>query len=126
MLAVSRDRKETKASHNDLLYIAQYHKSDRGAFQSVQHTTLTILVWHFYGKISNYGCGLSEHILSTTPEKELVFGTHIHAMRGVEATTRQLLIAARQVCSTVQGIHLSQTKHTHKFQYKCQQQQLDS
>lgn len=31
----------------------------------------------------------------------------IQAMRGVEATTRQLLIAARQVCSTVQGIHLS-------------------
>lgn len=31
----------------------------------------------------------------------------IQAMRGIEATTRQLLIAARQVCSTVQGIHLS-------------------
>lgn len=31
----------------------------------------------------------------------------IQAMRGVEATPRQLLIAARQVCSTVQGIHLS-------------------
>lgn len=31
----------------------------------------------------------------------------IQAMRGVEATTWQLLIAARQVCSTVQGIHLS-------------------
>lgn len=31
----------------------------------------------------------------------------IQAMRGVEATTRQLLIAARQVCSMVQGIHLS-------------------
>lgn len=41
-------------------------------------------------------------------------------MRGVEATTRQLLIAARQVCSTVQGIHLSETKHTHKFQHKPQ------
>lgn len=46
--------------------------------------------------------------------------THIQAMRGVEATTRQLLIAARQVCSTVQGIHLSETKHTHKFQLKLQ------
>lgn len=41
-------------------------------------------------------------------------------MRGVEATTRQLLIAARQVCSTVQGIHLSETKHIHKL--KCKKQ----
>lgn len=31
----------------------------------------------------------------------------IQAMRGEEAATRQLLIAGRQVCSTVQGIHLS-------------------
>lgn len=30
-------------------------------------------------------------------------------MRGVEATPRQLLIAGRQVCSTVQGIHLLDT-----------------
>lgn len=42
-------------------------------------------------------------------------------MRGVEATTRQFLIAARQVCSTVQGIHLSETKHTYKFQLLAQQ-----
>lgn len=41
-------------------------------------------------------------------------------MRGVEATTRQILIASRQVCSTVQGIHLSESKHTHKPQYKLQ------
>lgn len=33
--------------------------------------------------------------------------TYIQAMRSEEATTWQLLIAARQVCSTVQGIHLS-------------------
>lgn len=38
-----------------------------------------------------------------------VFSTHIQAMRGVEATPRQLLIAGRQVCSTVQGIHLVDT-----------------
>lgn len=50
----------------------------------------------------------------------LLVGTHIQAMRGVEATTRQLLIAARQVCSTVQGIHLSGTRHTHKYKRKCQ------
>lgn len=37
------------------------------------------------------------------------FGTYIQAMRGVEATPRQLLIAGRQVCSTVQGIHLLDT-----------------
>lgn len=36
-------------------------------------------------------------------------GTYIQAMRGVEATPRQLLIAGRQVCSTVQGIHLLDT-----------------
>lgn len=49
------------------------------------------------------------------------FSTHIQAMRGVEATPRQLLIAGRQVCSTVQGIHLSDTKprkHQRKFSCK--------
>lgn len=89
--------------------------------------TLTILVWRFMEKYPTMAVAyLSIFYSSTTPQEGLVLGTHIHAMRGVEATTRQLLIAARQVCSTVQGIHLSQTKHTHKFQYKCQQQHLDS
>lgn len=51
---------------------------------------------------------------------DILSGTHIQSMRGVEATTRQLLIAARQVCSTVQGIHLTQEKNptyfnTHSF-----------
>lgn len=44
---------------------------------------------------------------------DILSGTHIQSMRGVEATTRQLLIAARQVCSTVQGIHLTQEKTPH-------------
>lgn len=47
--------------------------------------------------------------IQTVPSEPL-FSTHIQAMRGVEATPRQLLIAGRQVCSTVQGIHLSDTK----------------
>lgn len=39
-------------------------------------------------------------------------------MRGVEATTWQLLIAARQVCSTVQGIHLS-TDEDDNLRWRC-------
>lgn len=59
------------------------------------------------------------------PSLELLSGTHIQSMRGVEATTRQLLIAARQVCSTVQGIHLTQKNphtyfNTHSFSTRIQ------
>lgn len=48
--------------------------------------------------------------------------THVQWMRGVEASTRQLLIAARQVCSTVQGIHLvADREHSNTTSTNCLQ-----
>lgn len=74
-----------------------------------------LLHWVQVEKLCVYQSG------TRTVPSEPLFSTHIQAMRGVEATPRQLLIAGRQVCSTVQGIHLSDTKprkHQHKFSCK--------